>query len=96
MRRLIDTIEDSGTVTSGSGEHATVHYVLHVYQKEIAAGHAQDGNATIAGLTSYEGRVSPVCFALGQDLTLELQDGRKLKFFFKDTRGSIATKGALQ
>jgi hypothetical protein len=56
----------------------------------------QHGNATIPGMKSIEGRVSPVRFFGDPDLTLELQDGRKLRFFFKDMHGSIAARGAPQ
>jgi hypothetical protein len=97
MQRLIEKIEGSGTVTSSSGEHAAVQCVLHVYQKEIPVGNMQDANATILSpLKSYEGRILPVCFFGDPELTLELRDGRKLKFSFTDMLGSIATKGALQ
>jgi hypothetical protein len=89
MRRRIDTITGKGTVTSNGGKQA-------VYQNDIPADHMQNPDATIPGLKRYEGRVLPVCFFGNQDLTLEMQDGRELKFFFTDMRGSIATKGALE
>ena len=46
MRKLIETIGGSGTVTSSSGEHTAVHYLLHIYQNEIPVGNMQ----TIPGL----------------------------------------------
>jgi hypothetical protein len=95
MRKLIDTIEGSGTVTSSSGEHAAVHYVLHIYQDQISVANRQNPNAMAPGLKSIEGPVLPVCFFGDRDLTLELQDGRKLRFSFTDMHGSIAAKGAL-
>jgi hypothetical protein len=96
MRKLIEKIEGSGTVTSSSGEHAAVHYVLHIYQDQISVANMQNPNATMPGIKSIEGPVLPVCFFRDPDLTLELQDGRKLKFSFTDMHGSIATKGAIQ
>jgi hypothetical protein len=36
------------------------------------------------------GTVQPVRFFGENGLTLEMQDGRKLKLFFTDTEGSIA------
>jgi hypothetical protein len=94
MGKLIE--KGSGTVTSSSGEHAAVDYVLHIYQDEIAVSTLQAGSATIPGMKSIEGRLSPFCFGLGQSLTLEFKDGRKLKFFFKDGSGFITAQGALQ
>jgi len=83
-------MKGSGTVTSGGGERVAVQYELHVYQKEIPAGNLLDPNSTIPGLKRYEGWVSPVCFFGENGLLLEMQDGRKLKFFFTDGNGSIA------
>jgi hypothetical protein len=95
MRKLIETIEGNGTVTSSSCEHAAVHYVLHIYQDQISVGHMQDANATIPGMMNIEGPVLPVCFFGDPDLTLELQDRRKLKFFFTDMHGSIGARSGL-
>ena len=83
MARLIDTMEGSGTVRSSSGDHADVHYVLQVYQDQISVANMQNPHAMMPGFKSIEGRISPVCFSGDPELTLELQDGHKLKFFLR-------------
>ena len=88
--RHLETMNGRGTVESNTGEQAAVHYELHVYQDEIPAGNLVEGRATIPGLKQIQGMVQPVCFFGENGLTLEMQDRRKLKFFFTDTHGSIA------
>ena len=88
--RHIETMDGGGTVTSGSGEQKSVRYELHVYQHEISAATRENPHATIPGMKDIRGRVEPLCFFGENGLTLEMQDGRKLKFFFTDSRGNIA------
>jgi hypothetical protein len=88
--RHIDTMKGKGTVTSNNGKKVAVQYELSVYQDEIPAGNLLDPHATIPGLKTVRGSVSPVCFFGENGLLLEMQDGRKLKFFFSDSQGSIA------
>jgi hypothetical protein len=87
----LEKIKGKGTVTSQSGETFPATYDIDVYQNEIPAGHLLDGSATIPGLKRYEGTVLPVR-ALGETQTLEMQDGRRMVFFFKDGNGAIALR----
>lgn len=83
-------MKGNGTVTATSGEHVAVRYELHQYQNELPVRTLSDPPATMAGLKECRGVIQPVCFLLERDLTLEMQDGRKLKFSFTDRRrGSI-------
>jgi hypothetical protein len=41
-------------------------------------------------MKTVQGVIQPVCFFGENGLTLEMQDGRKPKFFFSDSQGSIA------
>ena len=92
--RHIERMGGGGTVTSSRGEQKPVQYDLHVYQEEISLGTLENPNATIARTKDIRGRVDPVCFFGDSDLTLEMKDGRKMKFLFTDKRGTIA-RGAL-
>jgi hypothetical protein len=40
-----------------------------------------------------QGWVRPVCASLGEPLTLEMNDGKTARFFFKDRQGTVAVNG---
>jgi len=88
--RHLETMKGRGTMTSNAGEKVAVRYELHAYQNEIDAGSLNNPGATIPGMKRITGTVQPVSFFGENGLTLEMEDGRKLKFFFTDTAGSIA------
>jgi hypothetical protein len=88
--RHVERMNGTGTVTSGGGVQKPVQYDLHVYQEEISAGTSENPNATIPGMKDIRGRVDPVCFSGDRDLTLQMQDGRKLKFFFANCHGTVS------
>ena len=88
--RHIERMNGRGTVTSNSGEQVAARYDLDVYQDEIHAGTLVNPGATIPGLKEITGVIQPVRFFGENGLLLEMEDGRKLKFFFTDSRGSIA------
>ena len=88
--RHIETMKGRGTMTSNSGEQVAVRYELHAYQDEVHAGTLANPGATIPRMREIRGTVQPVRFFGENGLTLEMQDGRKLRFFFTDTHGSIA------
>jgi hypothetical protein len=86
----IETLRGIGTVTSNAGQQVPVNYELHVYQQEIPAGTMDNPHATVPGLKEIRGRIEPVCFFGENGLALQMQDKRKILFFFTDMRGSIA------
>lgn len=88
--RHVERVNGRGTVTSNSGERVAVRYDLNVYQDEIHAGTLAKPGATIPGLNEITGVIQPVRFFGENGLLLEMEDGRKLKFFFTDSTGSIA------
>ena len=94
--RLIETIKGSGTAVSGDGKQQVVKYEIRVYQKEVPVGPLGDASAKIPGLKSISGTVLPVCF-FGErtPVSLKMQDGRTLMFFFIDMQGSIRSTGAI-
>ena len=89
----VETMRGNGTVTANSGQTTAVRYELRVYQEEIPCGTLDDPHATIPGLNTIQGLVEPVCFFGENDLLLTLQDGRKQKFFFTDSEGSVRGSG---
>jgi hypothetical protein len=86
----IENMNGRGTVTSNIGEEIAVRYDLHVYQDEIHPGTLANPGATLPGLKEITGVIQPVRFFGENGLLLEMADGRRLKFFFTDSRGSIA------
>ena len=75
------TMKGRGTVISPSGEQVAVQYEVTIHQ------HAIEG---VPSLPSYTGTVKPVCFQDDHNLTLKMEDGRTLTFFFLDLiSGSI-------
>ena len=88
--RILERLNGKGVVVSSSGERKTVRYDLDILQNEIPAGTLTDPSGTILGLPHIQGRVNPVCFFGDNELTLEMSDSRKMKFFFQNEHGSIA------
>ena len=89
--RIVEALRGKGMVTTEDGQQVSVEYDLKVCQEEISAGSMENPTASIPGMKSIEGHVKPVRF-FGQELTLELEDKRKIKFFFTDMRGTIALR----
>jgi hypothetical protein len=90
--RVIERLNGAGTVMSPSGALTPVRYDLQVLQEEISAGTLEHPHATIPGLKSIRGQIQPVCFFGETELTLEMNDARKMKFFFRDGHGSIVLR----
>ena len=89
--KLIDTLKGNGTGISKTGT-TPVEYVMRVYQKQISVGAGQ----TIPGSKQIEGRVLPVFGQPREMLTLQMEDGSTLNFFFKDRDGNaldLAARG---
>jgi hypothetical protein len=62
---------------------------LEAYETEIPVGSHQ----TIPGTKHMTGRIKPVCFFGQNGVVLQMQDGRKMKFFFTDMTGTIGFSG---
>jgi len=89
MRR-IETLSGNGTVTPADGKPVRVRYTLNILQEEINVG-----TGTIPGLKSIHGAVRPFCGALRERLTLRMEDGRTVDFFFTDMNGSVVGTGGV-
>jgi len=77
--QLIENPKGVGTVISKKGG-SQAEYELDVWQDQTPVATMDNPNA--AGLNQIRGWVHPVHCAVGEIATLELQDGRKLKFFY--------------
>jgi hypothetical protein len=74
-----ETLTGDGTVTNAAGEATPVTYKLSVRKNE-RPGRLPD---------MHQGRVSPVCGTVGEQLTLATEHGLTVKFSFEDRSGSI-------
>ena len=91
MKQCIETLKGSGTVTVRDGQQVSVKYDLSVYEEDIPVTTFSTPRASISGLKEVRGRVDPVGF-VGQTLMLEMEDQRRLEFFFRDADGNIALR----
>jgi len=85
----VEEMIGNGTAIVDSGERIAVQYCLEVMQEQIPAASLDDPTAIVPGPKNIVGWIRPVCH-FGDILTLQMDDGRKLKFFFTDMQGNIA------
>jgi hypothetical protein len=90
MRR-IQTLNGKGSVTPADGKAVAVRYELDIWQKDIPDGRG----GTIPGMKSITGSIRPFCGALREKLTLRMEDGKTVDFFFADTNGSMTATGGI-
>ena len=80
-----EMVAGTGVVLDSNHQQKVVYYRLYLDQEQISTPPARKSprRNTIRGV------VQPVCFFDDTNLTLQMQDGRKVKFFFTDSAGSI-------
>lgn len=88
----VETLAGMGTVTTADGRQVRVEYELDVLQDEVYVG---AGSPPLPGMKEITGRVTALDSAraigvFSDILTLEMADGRKLRFFFTNGHGDIA------
>jgi hypothetical protein len=81
----------NGTVTSADGKTVGVRYELDISEKEIPDGFG----GTIPGMQTIRGSVTPYCGTQGETLTLRMEDGKTLAFFFT-SGNNITGEGAIK
>jgi hypothetical protein len=99
-KRLVERVSGRGRVLS---EKATPisegQYDLSVWQ-DIHRVSTLGGVSTLDGLREIQGSIDlpsqSIRANMGKSLVLELEDGRKLPFFFTHSSGTIAARGNLQ
>ena len=91
----LETKQGIGNVVSQTGK-TRVEYRLEVYQRQVPCGSLSDPRATIPGLKQIEGVIAPFSGALGEMLTLEMSDGCRVRFFFRDRSGSVVVSGGIE
>jgi len=94
--RLIQTIRGDGFIVQPNGEERATRYELQIYESQISARHQGDPTASFPGLKSIRGHVSAVHWFGVDGLVLRMEDGRKLRFHFKNSGGSIWANGGFE
>jgi hypothetical protein len=95
MQHKVETITGKGTVTleddpSEEWSKMPVDYELEIWQEQISTPLMGNPSASVPGMKQIRGWIHPQCCAVGDIATLELNDGRKLKFFYvADTSDEI-------
>jgi hypothetical protein len=93
---MANRVHGKGTVTASS-ESSRVTYDLVFFRDQLKTTALGSGYSSIpSGVERIRGRVLPVCFGLGENLTLEMEDGRKLSFFYTDSGGAISFSGWIE
>jgi hypothetical protein len=85
-------MKGTGSVTSKNGE-TPVQYELEVWEEQISTPLMDNPSASVPGMQRIQGWVRPVCCTLGEVASLEMQDGRKVKFRYTNLSGAIAVSG---
>jgi hypothetical protein len=88
----VERLKGTGLVTTGRGKEVSVRYHLSLTQDEIDAG---AGELPQLGPRRFAGQVwcvhdgSFVAIHLGQTMTLQMEDGRQLRFTHSNRDGGI-------
>ena len=89
--KLDEMLRGYGAVISKAGR-TLVEFELHFFRDDLRIGkhrHITEGTRQIHGW------VLPVSGDVGEQLLLEINDGRKLRFFYEDLTGSIIVSGEI-
>jgi transposase-like protein len=81
--------------------HPTIRlYILEALktwrEKVVNAGTLENPSATIPGMQRIDAWVRPFFEPLGEVRTLEMADGRTVRFYFKDFQGSITVASGIE
>lgn len=102
MMRQIERLTGEGLVTrENGGEIGRRPYSLTVWQEvHVAQSLGPTPPTELPGLKSVEGTVrfndDELFKLVGESLELTLQDGRRFKFFLRNSNGAIAARGGIE
>lgn len=90
-RQLLESVSGNGRLHHPHGEPLAIHYSIEHYQ-DMVGEPEQPGPQSIEGYLFSE---TPAKFTELQqeDLTLELEDGRRLRIHLTNLQGSFAATG---
>jgi hypothetical protein len=93
MLKKLEELTGRGIVSAPDGSKKTVAYEIQIFEEQTDST-TRDSlkKESVSGLKSLAGRVD-FCFGVFQNLTLTLQDGKKLPFVFTKIDGTIGARG---
>ena len=96
IRKLLYELSGNGALSKGDEKLLEVPYVLKFFQEVIVT----EGEERITGLTDFTGSVSPddqyqLAMLVGNQLTLHLEDNRRLEVTVTNNRGKIIKHGEI-
>jgi len=96
--RLVERLTGKGRILNEERKQVGLcRYDLSVWQ-EVHSLATFGGRSTVEGLKDFKGTVDQISGdvetdLIGKSLTLQLEDGSELPFFFQDNHGTIAARG---
>ena len=99
-RELLETLVGKGRFRNDHGWALEVSYSLSIW-REFSRVRTADGESQVPGLQSIDGSVygldsTQLHSFMGKTLALELEDGRLLKCFLRDSHGRLTASGGLR
>jgi hypothetical protein len=93
-RRILESPTGQGEIYQEDKFLQTVNYHLTHYE-EVLTANSFGGSSEVEGSQGIEGtlRDGQIFNLVGERLTLHLNDGRRLNFFFRHSNGSIVGDG---
>jgi hypothetical protein len=96
-RRILESLRGVGEVYAGQVLLREAPYALSVWvEDDSSPAHHSQATANIDGHIDITGIAEAVVLAGPGELTLRLQDGRRLQFVLAGTGGAIIGRGGLQ
>ncbi len=96
VRKLLYELSGQGALFKGDEQLLNIPYDLKFFQEVIVTG----GEERITGLTDFTGSLVPgdqyqLAMLLGDELILQLEDGRCLKVTILSSRGKLHKSGEI-
>ena len=95
-RRVLEWLRGTGELYADTVLLRRARYELSLWVEEGTSGDVPAHAVNIDGHIDLTGMGEAIVLAGPKDLTLRLQDGRRLAFALTDTGGHIAARGPLQ
>jgi len=97
---LVETLSGSGAIAplDGDGEVIPAIYLVAIYDtlRSVGGGEYIRTGCQIRGTVRKENDLPFMVSSVGKHYTLTINDGRKLDFFFRNQRGTIANSGGMR
>ena len=90
--RQVEHLQGKGIVTTDQGKVISVEYDIQITKEGVDGGHERASNQGLkntSGVVDSSQDSSFILVYFGQSMTLQMEGGRRLRFFHKDIDGNI-------